>query len=94
MSLKIEDIKPGDIFLYDKGWYFMVIQQPHTQDFDCIWVAENKLPRNLVSSSWKIFSKDYDEYLKLPKILEKSEKITNLSAEILIEELKKIDNRA
>lgn len=94
MSLKIEDIKPGDIFLYDyddNKWYFMVIRG--SKGLDCVWVAENCRPERCAESSWMLFPSSYDDSLKLPRILERAKKVTNLAAEILIEELKKIDNR-
>lgn len=94
MTLKIEDIKPGDILCYNDDWYILVIQTPSLErTLDYVWISGNSDEKLWEKEAFRLASRLLRTTLKFPDMLNSCRKITHLNNKILIEELKKIDNR-
>ena len=96
MSLKIEDIKPGDILCYNNEWYILVVQDHKgtpAQNLDYVWISGNSHESMYESAAWRKRTENTYKTLSFPGMLKQCNKVTHLSNKILIGELKKIDNR-
>lgn len=86
MSLKIEDIKPGDILLYDGDWYALIVQQSNYKK-SYLWISGDSREERFIEEAYRLPEL---KAISLNDLLSRSIKVTHLSNKILIEELKKI----
>lgn len=93
MSLKIEDIKPGDILFYRSQWYILIVLTD-TRELDYVWISGNSRPDAFDAEAYRLRSKEYGASVK--SVIDHSVKIAHLDVHTFIGELEKLnnDNRA
>lgn len=87
MSLKIEDLKPGDILKYS-DWYAMIIQHSRGDNaqLDFLWISGNSNPAYYDTESFRLPS----DFIGIKEICNKGKKLTHLDVHTLIQELDKL----
>lgn len=87
MSLKIEDVKPGDIVCYSNEWYCLITRKIGGA-IDFLWLSGNSRPDKFNDESFRLSS----DVININDLLERSIKLTRLDIHILIGELEKLKN--
>ena len=89
MSIKIEDVKPGDILFYRSQWYILIVQTD-TRELDYVWISGNSRPNAFKAEAYRLRSKEYGSHLKI--VIADSVKIAHLDVHTFIGELEKLKN--